>query len=125
VRQQVAHRHLAGDVGVVHLEARQVLGDRIVPGQLALVDQHRQPAAVKALELEAISNSVCHRPAAGSPSLRTPALGGDHLAILDDGNRHAGHVEGFFGRLTSLRSKAGEARAAATTGAALPAPRRC
>ena len=45
VRQQVADRHLAGDVRVVHLEGGHVLGDRVVPADLAFVHQHGERGA--------------------------------------------------------------------------------
>src|SRR5690606_24103076 len=39
VHQQVTDRHRAGDLGVAHGEARQVLHHRVVPAQLAGLHQ--------------------------------------------------------------------------------------
>jgi hypothetical protein len=42
VHQQVAHGHLARDVGVRHLEPRDIVDDRRVPPDLAFVDENPQ-----------------------------------------------------------------------------------
>jgi hypothetical protein len=44
VDQQVAHLDVAGDPGIGHAKLRQVPGHRVVPLELALVDQPRQQA---------------------------------------------------------------------------------
>ena len=40
VAHQVAHAQIAGDVGVAEPEGREVVDDRVVPGDLALVHEH-------------------------------------------------------------------------------------
>ena len=40
--EQIAQRHFARDVGIVHLKPRQVLGYGVVPCDLALVHQNAQ-----------------------------------------------------------------------------------
>ena len=44
VDQQIAHLHLARDPRVVHAELRQITRHRIVPAQLARIDQPREHA---------------------------------------------------------------------------------
>ena len=44
VDQQVAHLHLARDPRVVHAELRQLFDHRVVPAQLAGIDQSREHA---------------------------------------------------------------------------------
>jgi hypothetical protein len=41
VRERIAHSELVVHVGVVHMHARQVVGDRFIPFHLAFVDEHR------------------------------------------------------------------------------------
>nr|GEU28508.1 hypothetical protein [Tanacetum cinerariifolium] len=96
VREQVAHRHGAGHVRIVHLEARQMHGDRVVPFQLALVHQHGQCRSRKPLGVGRHLEQGLAIDGRGVAQLaHAVALGRDDFSILDDGNRHARHVEGF------------------------------
>ena len=49
VGEQVADGEFAGDVGIRQLEARQVLDDGVIPGQLALVHQDRHGGRAESL----------------------------------------------------------------------------
>jgi hypothetical protein len=93
VDQQVAHLHLARDPGVVHAEIRQVFHDRIVPLELALVDEPSEHAGGHGLgvggDLE--QRVVVDRAAAAGDEFAGRADVGD-LAVFHDTDRQAGQV---------------------------------
>ena len=70
--QQIAHRDLAREVRIAQLEPRQVLRDRVVPGELLLVHEHADERRRHRFGRRANREQrvVVHRP--GLPSSRTP-----------------------------------------------------
>ena len=99
VHQQVAHRHVAGDPRVVHGERRQVLHHRVVPIELALLDQARQHGGGHRLAVrrDLEQRRAGHRLAAAGHRLAM-AAGVHHLAIGDHADRDAGQLVARDGR---------------------------
>ncbi len=85
VHEQVAHRDLARDPGVVHSKVGEVIDDAVVPADLAFLDQDRERRGRKSLGRRAdLEQRV------GADGLRRAQLahavtaGEGHLAVLHD-----------------------------------------
>ena len=96
VREQVAHAHFARDVGVGHAEAGQMVDDPVVEAKLSVVGQDRQRRRGERLGLRG-DGETCLRVHGRARALVAFAEAAGHhdLAVLDDGDGDAGHVEGF------------------------------
>ena len=103
--EQVAEGHFLIDVGVVHLEGGKVLGNRIVPLDLALIDEQAQRRRRERLGDRADGeHRVCvhrHRLAELADAV---ALGDDYLVVLDHGQRQARNFP-FLERLLNVGMK--------------------
>jgi hypothetical protein len=85
VDEQIAHRHLACDERVRHLEPRHIVDDRRVPADLALVDEDPQGGGGEDLRVrrDAEERARVHRGRVSELSHAiTPRH--HHRAILDD-----------------------------------------
>jgi hypothetical protein len=93
---KVAHGHLAGGVRVVHAEAGKLVGDLVVPRELALVDEDGQRGSDECLGARADGED---RVLVGGRRLaqlaQAVALRQHRLVALDDGEREARCVEGL------------------------------
>jgi hypothetical protein len=94
--EQVANRHFAAGVRVIHLEARQHVGDLGVPGELAFIDQHREQRGRECLGGRADREQAVfvhlRRLAHATHTITAHATG---LPLLRDRDHHAWRFEGF------------------------------
>src|SRR6185437_13124259 len=91
--EEVADRDLAGDVGVVELEAGQVLRSVIVPVHAARVDHHRNGGGGEGLGIGADGEDGVGVDAVGPADVADAVASGEHhRVIVDDGDGEAGHV---------------------------------
>ena len=98
VRQQVANGEFARDVRVVHAELRQDVDDLVVPAHLAFVHEHGEGRRREGLGVGADLEQGVGAHLLGLPLLaHAIALGVDQLAVLDDADGHARHLEGLHG----------------------------
>src|SRR5205085_12327402 len=94
VRHQVAHRELARHVRVVQRETRQELGDRIVPGELALVGEDGQGRGGERLGVGGdLEQRVRVHVSRVAPGAYAVALREQHAAVPDDGDGGAGRAQ--------------------------------
>ncbi len=108
MRQQVADPHLAGHVRVVEGEPRQVLGDRVVPPELALVDEHAERRRGHRLGRRADGEQRVLVDRLGrAEAAHAVALGEHDLAVLDHGDRQARRLP-VTHRLRDVGVEAGE-----------------
>ena len=90
MHQQIAHRHLARDPRVVHLEAGNQIRDAIVPLELARIDQRRERRRRHGLAGRAGHEDGVAVDFLGAAEFAHPETARESdLAILNDGNRHA------------------------------------
>src|SRR5437667_11366665 len=88
--QEVANGDFLADVGVCDLEARKMLDDRVIPGQLAFLDEQRDAGRSERL---GTGSNPKYRPFihlwlfAKRP--HAIAAGEYDVAVLDDGDGHA------------------------------------
>ena len=110
VGHEVADRDLARHPRVVHLESRQVLRDRVVPGELPVLDQDRQRRAGEGLRVRGDAEERVRVHPLGLPHpTDSVALRQDDLPVLDHGHRHPRHPE-LPHRARDVRVEAGEGR---------------
>jgi hypothetical protein len=98
VHEQIAHGHLARHVGIRELERRDVVDDGRVPPDLPLVheDAERRRGEGLGVRRDAEQRPVVHGRGTAE-RLHAVAARDDDLAVLDDGKRDAGHLEGGQG----------------------------
>ena len=99
MREQVADGHFVRDVGIVHDEAGQTLVDRIVPRELAFIDQRGQRSGGESF---CVGADAEHRELVDgigvSQFAHAITFSDDNFAVFHDGDGHAGNVETFHGR---------------------------
>ncbi len=105
--EHVAQRDLAGDPGIVHLEAGIVADDRVVPVDDAIPDQRRHHRRGDRLRQGGELKDRVRIDRVGL-ALRAHAkpFEIDDLVLVDDGDRHAGDAGALprrFGELLQLR----------------------
>ncbi len=100
MHQQVADRHLARDPGVVHPEIRQVIDDRVVPVDLALVHEDRERGGREGLRGRTdLEQRVGVDRLRGVEAADAVSAGERDLAVLDDCDGGARHALLFHHRL--------------------------
>src|SRR5215469_10850985 len=92
--QEVADGHLACHPRVIHLKARQAVGDAVVPADLALIHQYRERGHGKCLAGGAGRKDrvAIHRIGTAEALHAEAARHGD-TAILDDSDSHSGYTD--------------------------------
>ena len=116
VRQQIAHRQLARDVRIRQLEPGEILGDGIVPRDLAGIDQHGERRRGERLGGGADGEQRVRVDAGGLAQLAHPvALAEHHGVVPDHSHRHPGHAP-VTQRLLDVRVESAERRILRTGG---------
>ncbi len=94
MHQQIAHRHHLRDGGIVHLEFGQIAHDRLVPPDLARIDQQRERSGGEGLAVRCdAEQGVGIDPIGPAEDAHAIALGEIGLARPHDRDRHARHLE--------------------------------
>ena len=94
MHEEVAHGELAGDVGVIHRESREVPDHRIVPAELSLLDEQCDRRGGEQLRVRRDAKPRVGVDAVGAAQLPDAVTFGEHdAAVLHDRHRGTGHVE--------------------------------
>ena len=108
VDQQVADRDLARDPRIVHAEPRHMLDNRIVPRNLALIDEHRQRGGGHRLAGRSrLKDGFGVDRRALAQLSHAPAARQRRPAVLDDRDRHADRADLLAQRLDAVADVGG------------------
>ena len=112
--QQITHRHFAGYPGIVHLEPGHVIDDRVIPADLAGVDQRRQGSAGKGLAGRADhEDRIGIDLGIGANLANAIAFGERDFAIFHNGDRYTGRsciLADLFDMIVEIGRRRGERR---------------
>ena len=98
--ERVTDLDLAGNPRVVHFESGQMLDDGIIPRNFLFVDEDAEGCGGESLGVGGDAEERAVVDGSGIAEFAdSVALGDDDFSILDDGEGHAGNVEGLHGAL--------------------------
>ena len=115
VHEQVAHLHVLGDPGIEHAESRQVLGHRVIPAQLAGIDQAREQACRHGLAVRGdLEQGLARDLLARTRFAFTGCARVNDLAVVDDADGETGQVIALHdfieGMINAFVGRRGECR---------------
>ena len=98
MREQVANRHVRREVRIGELEFGQMLDDRIVPFELAVINERGQAGGGERFGAGGDGEAGVGRDLAVRAELADAvAAGEDDFAVFDDGQGHAGGFPAVHG----------------------------